>query len=235
MSDTLQDNPIQEAPPKKKRGFAAHKPDCQCRFHRRQRGEPVGTTPKQDKAVTSEQKTPMDTTLDYFQYSLDPGVAKHWQSDETLSPLHLEKGFTDRYNNLAFKYISTNKINRLGKNFHGWEIFHDSEYPEGRKLGNDLILAAKPKEDNEDYKARCVARSEANLRRAVEASKAGLMPGQDGLQGSGAGPLVNQVMRQGGRVAGTGIEVGVMRVRQHPQEPRIEPAKKTYFVMGGKS
>ena len=89
---------------------------------------------------------------DGFKYTLDEKEQAIWEHDETISPLHVPKEISDRYPDMAWKWVSTRALENRGAGYKGWEVFSDKSNPRGVKRGNDLRLAARPQSMSDSYR-----------------------------------------------------------------------------------
>lgn len=207
----------------KLRGFAAHKPDCQCIGHRRQRGEVVEVKKRTAKISMKDEA---DRKADHFLYSLDPESVATWEHDETTNPLTVPPEITKKYPNLAFHWISTLKLETKGRGYHGWELFKDAklDYGEGIKRGNDLHLGAMPKELAESYRRRMGERSTEAVIGIQERSTSkmesaiGNLPRESGAEIIGYGDKIGD-RKTAGIVVGSnqarGFNRGISRQEAH--------------------
>src|SRR3990167_7093752 len=112
--------------------------------------DPIPTEPRATDPVFPHVATgadPHDKKLDYFQY--DPEASSYeWEKENVMKVPKkiLEKypGMHPHYRPIAPK---TGGL-RYGDLYQGWQTFKDSSlgYPDGYKIGGDLVLAFMPKE-----------------------------------------------------------------------------------------
>lgn len=108
--------------------------------------------------------------VDVFVYKGDPRELDDWEHDEEISPMHVPKEIKSKYPGMAFRYVSKQKWDKFGKNYHGWQTFTDADYPEGVNRGNDLFLCAMPGERAQRYRDSVAERSNQAIRGSQEAS-----------------------------------------------------------------
>lgn len=208
----------------KKRIAKGHKPDCQCGFCS---GKGRGRKPKpttQNVSFGTEKSTPpsiskdapvpavsvkdnLDVKLDHFQYTLDPEEAAVWEHDESLSPLYVSKAIRDKYPKFAWHWVSSTKLQTKGTGYNGWQLFRDNSHPEGIKRGNDLHLAAMPKEMAESYRRRVSERSTEAVKNIQERGIAKMEKALGELGDPNSGMLAPGEQVAGRSVSGT-VEIG---------------------------
>ena len=159
----------------------------------KKKAEPLG---ERAARVTRDDQVSTDETrkLDHFQYSKDPKDLQWWEGDKTLSPMHVPDGLREKRPDLAFKYLSKARIDRLGAGYHGWEIYKDNKHPLGIGRGNDLILGCKPEEDAEKYR-RFVSESSSKAVRGMQEAQfnrveAGIDMGRDAVPEADGGTAI---------------------------------------------
>ncbi len=182
-------------------GRGQHKEGCACVFCQRCRAKsldpsargasPAPATesieaapePPRVKRVL-DAKDPFDKKLDHFQYTLDPKEAAIWEHDETISPLHVSRELKRKYPDLEWRWVSEYKLKTKGEGYNGWQLFRDSDHTTGIRRGNDLRLAAMPKEMAESYRRAVSERSSRSVSGAQESAVANLESRMGGIAGA---------------------------------------------------
>lgn len=118
----------------------------------------VDTSPMRVQGQVSPER------LGDFQYQANDADMEYWEKNDIASPLHVPAAITKRYPHLDFHWCSEKKWEKTGKNWQGWQKFQDSEYKDGLKRGNDLFLAAMPKEKAQRYRDHVALQSIERLR-----------------------------------------------------------------------
>lgn len=150
---------------KKLKGFAAMTPERRAEVvQKAQIARAANKIVRESMGTVNVKKDAEDAKLDYFQYSLDPKAAMMWEHDEAVSPLHVPNELKDQYPNLEWRFVSNRTLDVKGKGYNGWELFSDTNYPQGLKRGPDLRLAAMPKEYAQRYRERVSDRSTEQVR-----------------------------------------------------------------------
>lgn len=91
-------------------------------------------------------KDPLDNKLDHFQYHASDRDLDIWEHTD-ISPVHVPKDIKEKYPGLRFRYVSKQRWDKYGKEYHGWQRFTDPALaPDGVNRGNDTFLAAMPEE-----------------------------------------------------------------------------------------
>lgn len=142
---------------------------------KKRRGCPPGGWPKKDKpevAVTrSKLPVAMDgEALEKFSYDHTSEELEDFANNADVTPMHVPKEIKSKYPGMAFRYVSKQKWDKFGKNYHGWQVFKDNSYPEGVNRGNDLFLCAMPEERAQRYRDSVAERSNQIIRNRQEAS-----------------------------------------------------------------
>lgn len=194
-----------------KRKPGRHFKECKCKWcvaTRARLTEKPGTQTSKEPVVVGG-RDELEVKLDHFQYSMDPREVAVWEQDETISPLSVPSDIQKKYPQFAWRYVSQLKLNTRGRGYHGWELFSDSKlgYPDGVKRGNDLFLAAMPKELAESYR-RTV--SERSTEAVKDIQLRGMARMESALAGM-PGEYQAEIIAEGGKVGGRttlGITVG---------------------------
>jgi hypothetical protein len=136
---------------------------------KKRRGMPKGGWPKKEQPEVEvvREKLPeamQGEALAKFVYQATPGELDDWEHNAEVSPMHVPKTIQNKYPDLAFRYVSRQKWDKFGKNYHGWQTFQDSEHPQGVTRGNDMFLCAMPKERAQRYRDSVSEKSNANIR-----------------------------------------------------------------------
>ena len=142
---------------------------------KKRRGMPKGGWPKKDNPTVEVTRNKLPMAMDgealrKFAYKGTPGEMEEWEGDETRSAMHTPKEIRDAYPELTFRYVSDYSIRTRGKNYRGWQKFSDNNYPEGVKRGNDMFLAAMPKERAQRYRDKVAEDSVQRIRSQQEKS-----------------------------------------------------------------
>ncbi len=138
---------------------------------KKRRGMPKGGWPKKLEVTKSALPKAMSgEALEKFAYKATEGEMDEWEADETRSAMHTPREIKNRYPDLCFRYVSGYSVRTRGSNYHGWQKFSDSENPEGIKRGNDMFLAAMPKERAQRYRDKVAEDSVARIRSQQEKS-----------------------------------------------------------------
>lgn len=138
---------------------------------KKRRGMPKGGWPK--KAEVGREKLPVamqGEALEKFAYKGTPGEMDDWEANEDVSPMHVPKEIREAYPNLSFRYVSQYSVRTRGANYRGWQKFSDNQFPDGVKRGNDMFLAAMPKERAERYRQKVSEDSIDRIRSQQEKS-----------------------------------------------------------------
>ena len=138
--------------------------------------------------------------LEEFRYTASEEDLQYWEGNPEASPLNVPKAIRDKYPNMDFRWCSEAKWNKLGKNWQGWQRFTDNQRPEGLKRGNDLFLAAMPKERAQRYRDHVALESIERLRaaqsKALQAQVGSTMNSKEleamGASGATPGLLIGQ-------------------------------------------
>jgi hypothetical protein len=149
----------------------------------------------------------LDIKLDHFQYTLDPQEQAVWEQDETISPLHVPKSIKDRYPDMEWHWVSSRTVEVKGRNYHGWQLFRSKEYPEGVNRGNDLHLAAMPKELAQSYRDAVANRSSERVRDLQGQTIGKMEKALTDMRDPGSG-MIGPGDTVGGKQVLGGIEVG---------------------------
>lgn len=140
---------------------------------KKRRGCPPGGWPKKERVEVTKSALPkamQGEALEKFAYKATPGELDDWEHSEDVSPMHVPKEIKKSYPGMAFRYVSKQKWDKFGKNYHGWQVFKDKDNPEGVNRGNDLFLCAMPEERAQRYRDSVAERSSANIRARQEKS-----------------------------------------------------------------
>lgn len=140
---------------------------------KKRRGCPKGGWPKKETAAVTREKLPVamqGEALEKFAYKGTPGEMDDWEANEDVSPMHVPKEIRTAYPNLSFRYVSAYGVKTRGANYHGWQKFSDNQFPEGVKRGNDMYLAAMPKERAQRYRDKVAEDSVQRIRSRQEKS-----------------------------------------------------------------
>jgi len=140
---------------------------------KKKRGMPKGGWPKKTAVEVTKSELPkhMDgEALEKFSYKATPGELDDWEANEDVSPMHVPKEIKEKYPELTFRYVSQYSVKTRGANYHGWQKFTDSGFPDGVKRGNDMFLAAMPTERAERYRRKVSEESIQRIRSSQEKS-----------------------------------------------------------------
>lgn len=138
---------------------------------KKRRGMPKGGWPKKVEVTKSELPEGMaGEALEKFAYKASPDEMDVFEADETRSAMHVPKEIQNAYPSLTFRYVSAYSVKTRGTNYRGWQKFSDKEHPEGVTRGNDMFLAAMPKERAERYRRKVSEDSIDRIRRQQENS-----------------------------------------------------------------
>lgn len=240
---------------KKLRGFAAMTPEqrkaaiekghATRAANKLKRESRQGTsTGKEDikQAVLDPEKT--HQTLDRMRYTKDAREAAIWGANPDLSPLHVPQEIQDKYPEFAFKWCSTKKIDKRGGT-GPWEILKDRQFSKDGivRRADDTVLAVMPKELKEETidkpKAERATAALLGLEQArlEEMEKRAAEARADGDQH--ASVMYNEPVTPGGRIGGTGIQIGRHNIRRRSEKLREQfiarsAQNKKYFFLGNK-
>lgn len=131
---------------------------------KKKRGRPF----KNKTAVAAVTGDPLDRKLDHFQYTKDERELEWWEGNQKESPLHVPEAIRKANPGMRFHWVSKGRITRLGKGYHGWQVYSDRKNPDGVNRGNDLILAAMPEERAAAYN-KYVSRKSTEAVRGAQA------------------------------------------------------------------
>ena len=164
------------------------------RKRKKEQAPSVDTAPMRLQGPVSTEK------LEEFRYTANEADLQYWEGNPEASPLNVPKAIRDKYPNMDFHWCSEKKWDKLGKNYQGWQKFTDNKHPEGMKRGNDLFLAAMPKERAQRYRDHVAEQSIERLRsaqsKALQSQVGSVMNSKEleemGAQGATPGLLIGQ-------------------------------------------
>lgn len=112
--------------------------------------------------VVTEMKDKLDLTLDHFQYHASPDEIQDWKEEKPLNS-RVVRNIKKKYPGMRCRFVSNFSLEKRGKGYRGWQLFSDSEHPNGVKVGNDLFLAMMPEELAQSYNDEMAYRSTREL------------------------------------------------------------------------
>lgn len=132
---------------------------------KRRGGRPKGSKNKrtvQAAPVVTKMNDEFDRKLDHFQYHASPDEIQDWKEEKPLNS-RVVRNIKKKYPGMRCRFVSNHSLEKRGKGYRGWQLFSDSDHPNGVKVGNDLFLAMMPEELAQSYNDEMAYRSTREL------------------------------------------------------------------------